>query len=55
MMIAKKGIFYLRAIVSSAILGKNQGCDLSNYAVYTDVLKFKNWMIVLPSNDIALR
>lgn len=40
----KNGVFFLRAIVSSAILNQNLTCELNNYAVFTDVFKFKNWI-----------
>lgn len=37
-------MFYLRAVVSSSILDRNQQCDVTNFALYTNVLKFKEWI-----------
>lgn len=34
---------YLRGIVSSSLVGP-MGCDVTKYAVYTNVLKFTNWI-----------
>lgn len=34
------GVFYLKGIVSSSLI-KDEGCDVSKNAVYTNVLKFK--------------
>lgn len=39
-----QGVFFLRALVSSATLDKNQECDLTNYALFTDVLRYMNWI-----------
>lgn len=40
----KKGnSYYLRGIVSSSLLGSGS-CDVTKYAVYTNVLKFLNWV-----------
>jgi secreted trypsin-like serine protease len=39
-------IFYLRGIVSSS-LRKGFSCDVDAYSVYTDVLKFQNWIETL--------
>lgn len=45
-------VFYLRAIVSSAILNENRTCELTNYAVYTDVYKYKNWIATSSSLEL---
>lgn len=37
-------VFHLRGIVSSSLL-KDGGCDVSKNAVYTNVLRFKDWII----------
>lgn len=55
MAIEINGIFYLRAIVSSAILNSNQTCDLSNYAVYTDVLKFLKWINEIKKSNFLVQ
>lgn len=39
-----EGVFFLRALISSATLDKNQECDLTNHALFTDVLKHMNWI-----------
>lgn len=38
--------WYLRGVVSTSIQDvlDNSGCDTSVYALYTDVLKFKDWL-----------
>lgn len=36
-------VFYLRGIVSSSLI-KDGGCDVSKNAIYTNVLKFKQWI-----------
>lgn len=38
------GIFYLIGIVSSSLLDRNHDCDISNFALYTNVLKFTEWI-----------
>lgn len=37
------GVYYLRGIVSSSLV-KDFTCDVSNYAVFTNVLKYKEWI-----------
>lgn len=37
------GVHYLKGIVSSSLV-KTDGCDVSKNAVYTNVLKFKEWI-----------
>lgn len=37
------GVYYLKGIVSSSLL-KNENCDVSRNAVYTNVIKFKPWI-----------
>lgn len=37
-------VFFLRGIVSSSLLTTLGECDTSQNAVYTDVLKFRNWI-----------
>lgn len=37
-------IYYLKGIVTST-LTKNDDCDISNFSVYTNVLRFKDWII----------
>jgi secreted trypsin-like serine protease len=38
--------YFLRGIVSSS-LRRGQSCDVNTYSVYTDVLKYKNWIKTL--------
>lgn len=37
------GHSYLRGVVSSSLLS-GTSCDVNNYAIYTDVMKFKRWI-----------
>lgn len=37
------GIYYFRGIVSSTLI-KDNACDVTNFAVYTNILKFKDWI-----------
>lgn len=37
------GVYYLKGIVSSSLL-KDESCDVSRNAVYTNVIKFKSWI-----------
>lgn len=37
------GVYHLRGIVSSSLI-KDGGCDISKNAVYTNVLKFRDWI-----------
>lgn len=37
------GIYYFKGIVSSSLI-KDEKCDVTNFAVYTNVLKFKDWI-----------
>jgi secreted trypsin-like serine protease len=36
--------YYLRGIVSSSLIGGQYGCDVDTYSVFTDILKFINWI-----------
>lgn len=38
------GAYYLRGIVSSSLYGKNHGCNVHTYSVFTDVIKFHDWI-----------
>jgi Trypsin len=37
-------VFYLKGLVSASLKDANENCDSFNYAIYTDVLKFKSWI-----------
>lgn len=41
--IKSSGIYYFKGIVSSSLL-KDDTCDVTNFAVYTNVFKFKDWI-----------
>lgn len=43
MFIQSANVWYLRGIVSSSFIS-NGICDINDYAVYTDVLKFTSWI-----------
>lgn len=38
------GISYLKGIVSSSSVNAHDGCDVSINAIYTNVLKFRDWI-----------
>lgn len=38
-----KDVYYLRGIVSSSLISDDL-CDVNNYAVFTDVIKLKDWI-----------
>lgn len=42
--IESKNVFYLRGIVSSALLDRSLKCDVNAYSIYTDVTKFNDWI-----------
>lgn len=44
------GVYYLRGIVSTSLLN-HKDCDVNNYAVYSNVLKFRNWIEKMTSKD----
>lgn len=44
LVIQSGNVFYLRGIVSTLLLNDNHECDLNNYAIFTNVLKFKDWI-----------
>ena len=44
MVIKYHGIYYLRGIVSSSLQSARYGCDVYQYSVFTDVLKFTKWI-----------
>lgn len=41
--VENNGIHYIRGIVSSSLLSRLK-CDVNNFAIYTDVVKFANWI-----------
>ena len=47
--------FYLRGIVSSSLIGGPHGCDVDAYAVFTDVLRFVDWINGIPTDRFAVR
>ncbi|XP_014605125.1 PREDICTED: serine protease gd-like [Polistes canadensis] len=38
------GRYYLRAVVSRSILDFSMSCDLNNYIVYVDLMKYRDWI-----------
>lgn len=52
MFIKFNGVYYLRGIVSSSLVRDDDSCDVDNYAVFTNVLKFKTWIKFLRVVDI---
>ncbi|CAG9807115.1 unnamed protein product [Chironomus riparius] len=43
MIVAKNGVYYLRGITSATLINA-KGCNNDAYSVFTDVLKFWDWM-----------
>lgn len=43
--------YYLRGIVSSSLVGMMH-CDVTKYAIYTNVLKFTNWIAYTMREDV---
>lgn len=37
-------VFYLNGIVSSSLVGFGGSCDVTTYAIYTDVKKYAEWI-----------
>jgi len=37
-------VYYLRGIVSSSLFNSEKGCDVNSYSVFTNVVKYVNWI-----------
>lgn len=48
------GKYYLRGIVSASLYGFAFGCNVDEHAIFTDVLKFYDWIIGGGSNTYGL-
>lgn len=44
-------VFYLKGIVSSSTITSTKNCDVSKFAVYTNVLKFHTWINRIVNNN----
>lgn len=44
-------VYFLKGIVSSSLI-KDGGCDVSNNAIYTNVLKFRDWIDNVTGNAL---
>jgi len=42
-------VYYLRGIVSSSLRDAHHECDVDNYSVFTNVLKFNDWIQGIPT------
>jgi hypothetical protein len=53
LVIQLNNVIYLRGIVSSSLVRDFSSCDLENYSVFTNVLKFKDWIkdLIMKSYD----
>ncbi|KAL7013625.1 hypothetical protein ACKWTF_015494 [Chironomus riparius] len=51
LVVLHNGHYYLRGIVSSSLKNVKYGCDVDNYAVFTDVLKFNDWISEIDVNE----
>jgi len=47
--------YYLRGVVSSSLLNANRGCDVNSYAVFTDVIKYVDWINGISTDRFAVR
>lgn len=45
------GTYYFRGIVSSSIRTLKMTCDLNQYSVFTDVLKFIEWIEIIETQE----
>lgn len=50
--IKTRGVFHLKGIVSSSLL-KNDGCDVSKFAIYTNVTKFRSWIDTIAADTLV--
>lgn len=48
-------VFYLKGIVSSSTITSTKNCDVSKFAVYTNVLKFNTWINQLVNSTKKLQ
>ena len=51
LLIKDGSVFYLRGIVSSALVDEYEQIDLTKFAIFTDVLKFKPWIDKIMRKD----
>lgn len=52
MIVKYNNVFFLRGIVSASLTNDQFKCDVNNYATYTNILKFTDW-IENPTNTAA--
>lgn len=43
--VSNRSVYYLRGIVSASLSDPLHGCDTYNYAVFTDINEFYNWIL----------
>ncbi|KAG5675184.1 hypothetical protein PVAND_005109 [Polypedilum vanderplanki] len=53
--IKQNDIWFLRAVVSSSLLKSDGSCDTDNFAIFTDVTKYKNWIYRILGRKIKLK
>lgn len=51
LMVQHNGFYYFRGIVSSSLRNDKFGCDVNSYAIFTDVLKFIDWIDGIDVNE----
>ena len=44
MVVTRDNTYYLRGITSASLMNVYNGCDVNNYAIFTDVIKFEDWI-----------
>ncbi|KAL7014091.1 hypothetical protein ACKWTF_015737 [Chironomus riparius] len=47
--------YYLRGVVSSSLLNANRGCDVNIYAIFTDILKYIDWINGIKIDRFSVR
>lgn len=51
LLVKHQGAYFLRGIVSSSAYDFSETCDVNQYAVFTDVLKYTDWINSVGSKD----
>lgn len=51
LLVKYQGAYYLRGIVSSSAYDHNRNCDVYQYSVFTDVLKYTDWINSINPNS----
>lgn len=52
MAVMYEGAYYLRGIVSSSLRNIDMSCDVNKYSIFTDVLKFSDWIHEIDDEEV---